>query len=403
MAGTNQSGKQAEESQLRPFVALADFRTPSLPTDQAFGVFLKKAKKLLRRGEDAPFISSGDLEDGTIESLDEIASPPACGPLIDELERELDTWAARGSKGSRLKTIILPPGDRGSLLASWAEGKDCEILTEPSREALLARDEEALPGLEGESLLVIPKLERWFLRHPNGLEMMRQLLEAIHEVDRRVLVGCDSWGWTFLSRAVGVDILLSGPITFQAFDGDGLQRWFSQLIAQGDGSQYTYRLAKTGQDVFADNEKNSGSSDHFVKLAARSRGIPWVAWRIWRSSLRSDLAGEDNEEGAESTIPKSEEATLWIVEKEEKNLPQEYRESALLILHALLIHNGLTKDELEIVLPQVRKRIFLTGLLASGYLEKVNGIYKVPPRIYPICRSQLSSAGFPIDIAFGST
>ena len=403
MAVTNHRDDKAEESQLRPFVPLSNFKTPSLPTDQAFQALLKKAKKLLRRGEQAPFISSGDLESGTIESIDEIASPPACGPLADELERELDAWAKQESKGPRLKTMIFPPGYRSNLLATWAVEKDCEILAAPSREALLAKDGDLLPDLTGESLLVIPNLERWFLRHPNGLEMMRQLLEAIHEVDRRVLVGCDSWGWTFLSRAVGVDILLSGPSTFEAFDGERLQRWFSGLIAQGEGTRYTYRLAKTGRDVFGDEEKDSGGTDYFVKLAARSRGIPWVAWRIWRSSLRSDLAGEENEDSGESTIPKSEELTLWIVEKEEKDLPQEYRESALLILHALLIHNGLTGDELELVLPQVRKRIFLTGLLASGYLEKVDGIYKVPARVYPTCRSQLSSAGFPIDTAFGST
>ena len=403
MAQSNHSDKEAEESQLRPFVPLSDFKIPSLPTDQAFKVFFKKAKKFLRRSEEAPFISSGDLEEGTIESIDEIAAPPACGPLADELTQELDAWAARGKKGPRLKTIILPPGDRSNLLSSWAEGQACEILAEPSREALLARDGEVLPDLKGDSLLVIPKLERWFLRHPNGLEMMRQLLEAIHEVDRRVLVGCDSWGWTFLSRAVGVDILLSGPITFQAFDGEKLRKWFSELIEQGEGEKFTYRLARTGEDVFDNKDKDPKANDHFVKLAAKSRGIPWVAWRMWRHSLRSDLAGEENEDGDKNSVPKSEEATLWIVEKDEKDLPEEYQQSALLILHALLIHNGLSGDELDIVLPQVRKRIYLTGLLASGYLEKVDGVYKVPPRIYPICRSQLSSAGFPIDTAFSSS
>ena len=403
MAGTNQSGKQGEESQLRPFVALADFKAPSLPTDQAFQALLKKAKRLLRRGEQAPFISSGDLEAGTIETIDEIASPPACGPLAEELAQELDSWTAKGEKGPRLKTIILPPGDRSNLLASWAEGKDCEILPEPSRETLLARDGAPLPNVAGDSILVIPKLERWFLRHPNGLDLIRQLLEEIHQIDRRVLVGCDSWAWTFLSRAVGVNILLSEAVTFQAFDGERLRKWFADLINQDEGDQPIYRLAKTGEDVFADKSKSSAGIDHFVRLAAHSRGIPWVAWRIWRRSLRSDLSGEENEDGEDRSVPKSEESTLWIIEKEEKQLPQEYKESALLILHALLIHNGLSEDEIGFVLPHVRKRMFLTGLLASGYLEKVDGTFNIPTRIYPICRSQLSSAGFPIDTAFSST
>ena len=242
-------------------------------------------------------------------------------------------------------------------------------------------------------MLVIPRLEDWFLRHQQGLAVVRALLAQVRESDRKCLLGCNSYAWAYLKRAIGADLILPDSLTFQPFDAGRLQEWFSRLNAADTTKDVVFRASKTGGDVLARDEKGELESDHLANLAARSRGIPWVAWSLWRNSLRSD----QHEEDEKKEIAKHDDVTLWVVEDNEYTLPTQTRQDALLTLQALLIHGRLTVEELRLVLPIVGDSFIVAGLMSCGFVEKEGDHLTCCVSAYPSIRKELLADGIPID------
>ena len=139
--------------------------------------------------------------------------------------------------------------------------------------------ETPLPSLEGDTLLVIPRLEHWFLRNRTGLVMLRRLLAALHLSERRVLISCNSWAWSFLCKAAEIDMILPEPVTFAPFDAARLKDWFGDLAIADGTSAIQFKYSQTGEDLFAAEtpEGDGDSDDYFRRLAAHSLGIPWMA------------------------------------------------------------------------------------------------------------------------------
>ena len=153
---------------------------------------------------------------------------------------------------------MLPEPERIDLIGAAAVGSETE--------------------LDGDGLLVIPRLEYWFLRQHNGLHALRSLLSRLACAERRCLVGCDSWAWRFLVKGAGADLALPRPGTFEPFDARRLRNWFATLARDSDGVTATFRLAGNGEDVLACDDDGEPRNAHQRQLAARSGGIPWVAW-----------------------------------------------------------------------------------------------------------------------------
>ena len=268
------------------------------------------------------------------------------------------------------------------------------MLPAPDRAALTDPDPPA-PDLDaagsGEGPLVVPRLERWFLRRHDGLAAVRGLLAAVERTDRRVLVGCNGWAWDFLCAAVRANLGLPAPRTFRAFGAKRLAGWFAELAADAGGARF--RSPKTGRDIPAD-----GTVDDFHRtLAARSRGIPWVAWDLWRRSLRTEAPDESDAAAATPPAP-GERRTLWVAALEEFTLPTRHEPEALLALHALLIHGPLTREELAAVAPDAGGPPTASALLAAGFVRREKcGELAVVPAAYPAIRAGLAAAGFPTD------
>ena len=211
--------------------------------------------------------------------------------LLRELDHTLADWCTDPGPPSWVKLVVLPPGDRTPLLQAWAERWSYAVLEPPSAAQILAGqtvDADALQQRSG--VLVIPDLACWFLRHRSGLQTVRALLMRLSQLQRHCVVGCNSWAWAFLSRTVGANLMLPPALTFRAFDAQRLQRWFSGLAEpEGDDvdDAVTFRLADSGADVLAKGKDGELENAYLKRLAARSFGIPWVAWHLWRVSLRS--------------------------------------------------------------------------------------------------------------------
>jgi hypothetical protein len=140
-----------------------------------------------------------------------------------------------------------------------------------------------LPDLSGNGLLVIARLEHWFLRERNGLHAVRSLLSELARTKRRDLVGCDNWAWRFIVKGAGADLTLPRPQTFEPFDARRLRAWFATLAQGNDSVTATFRLAGNGDDVLAcdgDGEPHSGhhhvspTAYPAIRKALKAEGIP---------------------------------------------------------------------------------------------------------------------------------
>lgn len=387
---------EEDPGELLPFKPMGEYTRPAMPTEESFRILLKRTKRLIKRDEVKPFITKDSLLKTDPEVLDAVAAPPAWGPLVEELEETLAEWAAQQSPLVTTKLIILPPGEENGLVAEWARQHDHQILDPPERLSLLAATPPPVPDLSGDGILVIPRLEYWFLRHHDGLHHLRQVLAALFENKRHCLIGCDSFAWIYLQRALGAELILPDSLTFQPFGAKRLGEWLHQLEEDTNVSRRTIRLSQNGADIFERGKSGKLTNDYLARLAARSRGIPWIAWDLWRSSLRSDLSQEEENEKT-ADIPKQSEDTLWIVESEHQSLPKQKRDHSLLILHALLIHGRLTMEELRLVIPIVGESFLVGGLISSCFVDDREGHLSCNRRAYPAIREELSAAGFPVD------
>ena len=359
-----------------------------MPADESIRRFSWRVWTYFDRDDDDPFISDDSLTWANNRRLDRIAAPPACRPIIEEMQATFSDWVADDQPSRWLQLVVLPPGDTNQTVATWANEYDHHIVNPPPREKLLDRSEEfSLPSDSEKSVMVIPRLEDWFLRHQDGMQHAGELLRQASRCERHCVIGCNSWAWQFLQKALGARRLLPAGLTFNAFHSDRLSDWLTDLAEHEDeqGGQHdpVFRLAESGE-IAAD--------DYFAKLAARSLGIPWVAWQLWRRSLR---LGPNQKNLDQQKFP--DERTLWVSEVEVFSLPSLHVDVSLLTLHALLIHGSLSADELDTVTPNVDASNVLPLLMEADLIDETKGRFWCVPAAYPLIRSQLIDAGFPRD------
>lgn len=386
-----------ESGTVQDFIALADFEAPAMPTQEVLRRAVGQVLALVGRKDAKPFIAEDRLKKTTLERLDDVVAPPACGPLLDELGRTIDRWLREGTRVSHVMVVVLPPCDDSDIVETWGRSAGAEVLAPPPRLELVALGDPVPPPLTGDTLLVVPRLEAWFLRHRRGLRAVRSLLASIETARRPVVIGCNSWAWAFLAKAVGADLLLPDPVTFRPFDQMRLHGWFAELAAAAGTRSVRFRLPGTGVNVLEQDQDGKPKTDYLQTLAGRSRGIPWVAWHLWRLSLHS---GERESVAAEAVAVASDrdpgEQTLWVAALEEYVLPGAKGQDALLVLHALLIHGPLTTDELRLVLPVVGETNVVPVLVKAGFLERREDRFACRAEAYPAIREGLAAAGLPL-------
>ena len=374
-------------SKSNKFQQLGQYTYPPEPVRNNASQCLSWFKRLFSKQDEVVFVSEEDLKDTDQKKIDAIVQRPSYGSLLNELDETLKNWITSAKKQDQFKLIVLPYGD-SDLVKTWAVKNNSFILKEPDRDKLLSGknlDDFKIPL--DQKIIVIPRLERWFLRHRNGLKAIRLLLNHLQEANVKCLIGCNSWAWQFLRKSLNAQYVLPEGLTFKPYTKDRLGDWFQEMAEGSQYKQVIFRRTKNGRDIFRCDDKNKLKSSFWENLAAKSLGIPWVAWDLWRHTLRSRNE-EDNKDGA----------VVWVSELEEFGLPCTKKEEAMLVLHALLIHNTLTTEELYAVLPAIEHANVISLLLNADFIEKHDDQQlRCSVTAYPAIRSTLESAGFPLD------
>lgn len=309
-----------------------------------------------------------------------------------------------------------PYCEHAATLAHWARTHDAVVLTPPDSAQILAADRRWLDDLapaKGHPW-VLPELERCFLRHANGLDLLRRFLErALSGALGPGIIGCDSWALAFIER---IWPLPGTPrLTLQAFDGPALTRY----LMQADRGHVRFLSARNGKPLLpeppADGQTDAsaaedGACPELRQLAAHCRGNPGLAWHYWRQRLRAapeherqaqaEDAPRDPPAGQDRERLAAADEVVWVAPAiETPTLPAESGEDVAFLLHALLLHRGLDAEALGALLPIPGARVLshLLRLQALELLTRDGTRWQVAPLAYPTVREFLRSRSYLTD------
>lgn len=104
------------------FIPLADYREPTMPAQELLRTVLARVQALLVRNDPKSFIANDRLKKATMDTLNEVVAPPACGPLLAELDRSVASWLREDPKVSTIRVVVIPPCDKNAIVEIWAWG-----------------------------------------------------------------------------------------------------------------------------------------------------------------------------------------------------------------------------------------------------------------------------------------
>lgn len=286
---------------------------------------------------------------------------------------------------------------------------------------------------------VISELAAFWRRHGRGLALVQELLRRVAQNSAgEGVIGCSSWCWQFWASYypdAQFAPRMPAPMTTER-----LGIWLQQLACHNRDDVPVVRTVTDGLYVLplepeeTDNkpQKKRKHSDLLRNLAADSRGIPGIALSIWRRALRARPEGDSEgarDDGGERSPAQHPEGRpyCWVVPLDQLSLPTmpvSSERNLGLVLHALLIHDGLTIADLELVtaVPEPDLSLALERLARADVIgcnepgqdaafdlrrpeqqslahqEMVaDAVWQVTPLGYPGVRRHLQNWGFPID------
>lgn len=385
------------------------YHLPPAPTRDVATKGIIKFWRLFRDRKiqpDSPEKKQEDLQKISQRILSEIV------PAIDwqsgaaSLDTHLDEWLSQRNHHSSIRLFIGPPfSGHVSRLKWWAIARESPIVEPPSPKQILERDERWLEKIaQSKTPWVFPNLERSYLRHSDGLHLIRRFLERAFSGQLGFgVIGCESWAWSFIHKAWSVPT--SDLWTFQSFDSEKLSMIFCELAKKSNRGPIRFRESVSGREVLSTiattNEELSPASPFWAKLASHSRGNLGIAWHHWRMSLYAEPEGAKGDESELASNDRSfTENTIWVRDiYEETTVPSGSDYKAAFILHFLLLHGHLSVDLLLRLLPFSQGVITATllKLVKVGIVEKIENDWRVSTLGYPAVRQFLKSNGYLVD------
>lgn len=412
----------AENSrQLWEFVPIDQYSRPTQPATEAVrrGILGAWDRLHKRPSPEKHFIANRDLHQVPDELLDQAASPPVWGPAVSALSTALERWLEASEPATSVQVLVGPPfGGVTEIATHWAHAHEWRLVPPPPPAQVLAGGDDWFGELERDDTtpLVIPSLEGCYMRHHDGLALMRRLIDWVCANRPRCLLGCSSWAWAYFRKVLEVDVVFPPPLTLQGFDSGRLQQWFQSLVADPEQANFKFLQANSEKSVLTlgdhraapesnaqrqhqttNNTRSNGVTDFLDYVAGHSRGNLGVAWQIWRHSLQLAETEEKHKTDAQNVAQ-----VLWVKPWSQINLPlcpAQLAQSDLFVLHALLLHGSLPTEFFPQVSPSTTMEIMhsLHMLHARGILEEAHEQWQVSPLGYPAVHQILASEGYLID------
>jgi hypothetical protein len=405
------------------YISLTQYLKPNAPASEVVRGRLNSVLRLLRPNSRQDSADHGLLCAAPPYLLKRAAPLPDLEQMVIALESALHDWCFTKDPKKSVKVIVGPPGSNvDQAVAILACQNGWPKLGPPTPAEILAGGSAWIQNIKGDELvpLVIPHLGSCYLRHQDGLILISRLLDWLESTRRRCLISCDSWAWAYLVKALQIDAVLPTPLTLAPIDGARLQFWLPTL-ARTNGGQFEFRDAGNGQRIFMvasnydDLIRRNARPGHMEafgewvdagnlvkQLAAYSRGLPQVAWTLWRECLQ---VAPDAKKDIERKMAQADDwHTVWVKPWSQlilPSVPQSAGTTESIILHTLLLHGGATAELLELMLPfshnQVRQA--LHQLMEVDLVEiKADNRWRVTLLGYPTVRNFMENEGYLVDV-----
>lgn len=404
------------------YIALSDYTAPGAPARETVRKGFTQFWDRVHTKTPSEFQRSAALRSLPYYVLGWAAPPPSSTQAVLALQHTLPDWIDATSPQPPTQVIVGPPGSGAEqVVRDFGQRVGWRCIEPPSMDKILSGGSAWFEQVtSGTDPIIIPQLHKCYLRHHNGLDLMNRLLDWLEMTDRQCLLACDSWAWNFLVKAMQIDAMLPAPLTLAPFHAARLQFWLPLLARRTHKNAFVFRYLNDGAPVFSlvnqdeleatrhpdanrrDKYADWLGADYFLKqLAAHSRGIPGVAWTYWRNCLQIAEDG-DIDQAVVDEARADRGYTLWVKPWSQVRLPivpgwagtQE-----LFILHALLLHGGLSAEVLAEILPfsdnevrQISHRLRNEGLVGLN-----DGVWHVTLLGYPAVRQFLASEGYLVD------
>lgn len=377
------------------FIPLKEYTPPEDTVQLAVKKGFSSLVKKFRKGDKDSGKPKKDLHSPEKEERSRVVASPdwekAAGSFNKVVE---DRQKKRGDDKSVLFIAAPPYSGYKEILDAWIQKSDVKVLTAPSPDEILNEGEDWLSGITSTRMpWVLPSLEHCFLRHAQGLSMIRRFLEKSCSGEYgQGIIACDGWGWSFLNYIWRTKHL--PVVTLKAFNVEMLTAFLTELGKPG----VRFHLSTDGSpllpgDSSSEKEKKQ-SSGYFRNLVSYSGGNSGVALAYWEASLRT--------KPEDLSMVKEGESTIWVAPLEtvkKGDLPDSLGDDEGFVLHALLLHNGVSAEVLDQLLPVSRSRIAEICFLLeqAGIIEDAEHGWRVTRHAYPRVKQFLKGKDYLID------
>jgi hypothetical protein len=311
--------------------------------------------------------------------------------LAPDPPRSAQRAAVDAARGGGRRVLILRPDDGGWDAVLDASGPGGREVVPPPDEALLA---SALPSRLAERLadpapLHLARLERWGVRHHDGLAALRTLLDLLGSREGPWSADVGPWAWAWMRSVLPEARGLPAPLAPAPLDGAALRAWLD-----------------TGAPLRIRGRGDAPDDATYRALAARSMGAAGTAAAIWRACLRDGAerppeGGEGDEDGG-GTEGHSDgdrpDHAVWLVDPARIELPSASWPSRdeLLVLHSALLHGGAAPGVVARSVPGLASdpEGAIRRAARHGLLRLDGGRVRPAPLALPALRDRLTSEAF---------
>ncbi|GAB4256727.1 MAG: hypothetical protein Kow0065_05660 [Methylomicrobium sp.] len=408
MTGT----KETEQSAIWQYVPINEF---ALPVDtvtetvkEGIAGFWRKLRPNPQESIDTPEMPRDRLESLSDRELSRLVAEPVWRDACRALSHCVMPWFDNERETNVMLTVTGPPySGTAETLELFAKEQGWRVVETPSAEQIFSGDMAWLEFFKnGSKPWVLPRLDKCYFRHIHGLNLVRTLSSELQ--NQRVspgIIGCGSWARSYLRYAAPG--LIRNTYVAQALDHDKMSLWLQSLAFANNQPAVLFREQDNGALIFPENSEEKSDCLFMRHLAAYCRGNAGVGRAVWRHSLCDEpqqakireIAAAVNED--DHTFDRKHR-TVWVLPWQclqhpatDANIDDHQR----MLMHALLLHDGLSIDLLLALLPISRFAIIeaLQRLEQIDLVTLQNGEWRIGATGYPEARRILKDAGFLID------
>ncbi len=235
---------------------------------------------------------------------------------------------------------------------------------------------------ETRHIFVLEHLEHFYLRKVGGFTCLRWLLELVSRTHQQVfwLTSCTQFSWKYLDKTMQVSNHFEYTVQLPPASAETVQEIIlKRHRVSGYDVRYASDPASSGDKKFnklSDEEKQAYlKKEYFEDLSRITQGNFAIALLYWLRSAQ---------EVSESEITIGSLKSLDYSFLKSLSVPQ------MAILHALLLHDGLTADQFQELAGRKKvegeelptSNLQLIQMLDDGLLIKQENVYRIHPLLY---------------------